>query len=709
MKKSLLSLFAIIMIATNIHAQIPTNGLVAYYPFTGNANDSSGNGNNGTVNGATLTTDRFGRANTGYYFNGNSSITVPLSTSLQPTKKITIAVWVNVDSLNTFPYLTILQTSYQSHSDPFLAYSLGSLYGIKKFQFSISNGTTGSLVNLPSLNNWNSNKWQFIVGTYDGAFLRYYENGVLIDSIAKTGNIGYNANSPLWIGANGISGQTFFGKIDDIRIYNNTLNLNDINNLYHEGGYATSVSSIPSNGLIAWYPFTGNTLDSSGNNNHGTNNGATLTTDRFGKANNAYSFNGSSTLAPYIEATNPLKGTISAVSFSYWYKKNSVTRFEYLMTLGKTSSTFEFLTIPDSIRLTNFNRNNSTNVFLTQHKITGDTNWHNLVVSISSNKTYIILDGAFVDSNSVIPIFPSGGFLDIGKHDLFNISANSSLNGKIDDIRIYNWALSLSDAQALYHEGGYSPTNISSIPKNGLIAWYPFTGNTLDSSGNNNHGTNNGATLTTDRFGKANGAYSFNGSSNYVGINNTLGNFNNSDFTVSSWYFSTAASNGIIFGKRNDCSNGHFFTFGSTGFEIDESALPFNSKKYIAGGYSQKNNSWVNLLFVRTGKRLQVINNTNIVYDTILPYLDSISNADISSIGTRFCSNVPNQLFNGKLDDIRIYNRALNSSEIQALYTEGGYGTTLPLHLTTFTATYQNKQSALRWSSTNETNTANFL
>ena len=50
-----------------------TNGLIAYYPFNGNANDASGNGNNGTVYGATLTADRFGNPNSAYYFNGTNN------------------------------------------------------------------------------------------------------------------------------------------------------------------------------------------------------------------------------------------------------------------------------------------------------------------------------------------------------------------------------------------------------------------------------------------------------------------------------------------------------------------------------------------------------------------------------------------------------------------------------------------------------------
>ena len=55
---------------------VPSNGLVGYWPFTGNANDLSGNGYNGTVNGATLTTDRFGVANRAYSFDGNDWIEI---------------------------------------------------------------------------------------------------------------------------------------------------------------------------------------------------------------------------------------------------------------------------------------------------------------------------------------------------------------------------------------------------------------------------------------------------------------------------------------------------------------------------------------------------------------------------------------------------------------------------------------------------------
>ena len=73
-------LFVLLVLSVTVNAQVPsyvpTNGLVAYYPFNGNANDASGNGNNGTVNGATLTTDRFGDVGKAYSFNDSSRIKI---------------------------------------------------------------------------------------------------------------------------------------------------------------------------------------------------------------------------------------------------------------------------------------------------------------------------------------------------------------------------------------------------------------------------------------------------------------------------------------------------------------------------------------------------------------------------------------------------------------------------------------------------------
>ncbi len=86
--KLLLLVIGIVLSAQTLMAQVPSyvpsNGLVGYWPFNGNANDESGIGNNGTINGATLTSDRFGNSNSAYYFNGNQE-NIKIQNSILPS------------------------------------------------------------------------------------------------------------------------------------------------------------------------------------------------------------------------------------------------------------------------------------------------------------------------------------------------------------------------------------------------------------------------------------------------------------------------------------------------------------------------------------------------------------------------------------------------------------------------------------------------
>ncbi len=74
------------------------DGLVTYYPFNGNANDESGNGNHGTVFGATLTQDRFGASNSAYSFDGNDFIKA--SASILPSTERTASLWFKADRVD---------------------------------------------------------------------------------------------------------------------------------------------------------------------------------------------------------------------------------------------------------------------------------------------------------------------------------------------------------------------------------------------------------------------------------------------------------------------------------------------------------------------------------------------------------------------------------------------------------------------------------
>ena len=98
---SLPVLVAFVLMITVSFAHADLNyGLLAYYPFNGNANDESGNGNNGIVNGATLTTDMHGNANSAYNFDGNTTnhIVVLNPNNLEPNQEITMAFFIKAFS-----------------------------------------------------------------------------------------------------------------------------------------------------------------------------------------------------------------------------------------------------------------------------------------------------------------------------------------------------------------------------------------------------------------------------------------------------------------------------------------------------------------------------------------------------------------------------------------------------------------------------------
>ena len=220
-----------------LNAAPPTlsDGLVAYYPFTGNAGDSSGNGNHGTVNGATLTTDRFGNANRAYSFNGISSfIEVPDSKTLSIVGDITMAAWV-YDNGASNNYHTILTKELNGNWSYNLSYSFyygpgGSPTELNKILSGRRNDNGAQMEYKFSNQEISFNKWQYIVAVVSGNIITFYIDG--LDS-------GYNVfgnqftipmiNQLVSLKIGGVRGIQFMsGKLDDIRIYNRALAQSEI-------------------------------------------------------------------------------------------------------------------------------------------------------------------------------------------------------------------------------------------------------------------------------------------------------------------------------------------------------------------------------------------------------------------------------------------------------------------------------------------------
>lgn len=214
----------------------PMDGLVAWYPFNGNAKDESGNKLDGTVNGATLTNDRFGKVNSAYSFNRDQSITIANSETknLYP---LTISLWYNLemftDGSMTYLFSKYTETSWNGFqinirkTEDFVSAN-------PQYLLSLTNKIIG-YYNEPAFNQKiaSFNRWYHFVFIVDANGGKIYVDGTLTLSHPWTGTPGTTTNTNLWQIGGGEIG-TSRVKIDDVRIYNRVLTAEEITILYRK-------------------------------------------------------------------------------------------------------------------------------------------------------------------------------------------------------------------------------------------------------------------------------------------------------------------------------------------------------------------------------------------------------------------------------------------------------------------------------------------
>jgi len=219
----------------------------------------------------------------------------------------------------------------------------------------------------------------------------------------------------------------------------------------------------------------------------------------------------------------------------------------------------------------------------------------------------------------------------------------------------------------------------SYVPTSGLVGWWPFNGNADDESGNGNNGTVNGATLTADRNGVANKAYSFDGLDDYIQIFDSP-NLRLNKSTINIWikYSSLSKMCLIIKQNINDATNSNY------GFEINDYGQIAGIGPRLMGMYQTNcgfQTAWTNICpnidLSQNGWHLL----TGILdYNKISIYIDSefISSINTTEEKMNACSGSDLLIargwkdyplyYKGEIDDIAIYNRALTQEEITALY-----------------------------------------
>jgi len=225
MKQLLTLLFigAASLYAQTVPSYVPTNGLVGWWPFNGNANDESGNGNNGTVNGALLTDDRNGNLNSAFYFSSaNCATRIDATVNTNSIQNgLTISVWVmRVGNGCAGPRLLEFWPGSDGPGQAQWQWEASTTLGIG------STTSTGFQCKYTPAMKPDS-VWTNLTYTNDGQFGKFYQDGILDTVLPSQGQpiLASNAsfgrmNHPAWDAFNGV--------LDDIGIWNRALSSQEI-------------------------------------------------------------------------------------------------------------------------------------------------------------------------------------------------------------------------------------------------------------------------------------------------------------------------------------------------------------------------------------------------------------------------------------------------------------------------------------------------
>jgi Concanavalin A-like lectin/glucanases superfamily/Protein of unknown function (DUF1566) len=227
--------------AQTIPAYVPTNGLVGWWPFNGNANDESGNGNNGTVNGATLTSDRNGNVGKAYDFDGiDDLIDVgnPVTLGNNPNS-YTMAGWAYYyDFVGGYVFMTKRQDDWGSD------WGTPTTVQNKIIFFADDQGYMSAT--LAESDTLSAHQWYHFVFVKSINSYTIYMNGIEVSTITDN-HVMNGSNNNLIIGAQ-LAWQDFMkGKLDDIAIWNRALTQQEITALYQAQVCSLSISSQPTN------------------------------------------------------------------------------------------------------------------------------------------------------------------------------------------------------------------------------------------------------------------------------------------------------------------------------------------------------------------------------------------------------------------------------------------------------------------------------
>ncbi len=699
-------------------------GLLGYWTFdgkdvvNGRVMDSMGGMASGTL--SNISTSTFfapGIIGQGFRFDGYDDF-VDIDVTQSLTTFSLSFWWRNNFSQGSWPGNTagmyFRADSFADASKTMRFYSTG---GNSKIQMSSNNG---GAANLTATYAEVQNGLYHNVINYTPTQMDWYVNGVLVSSVTPSAGT-FDARRYLTIGGSRNAGQSVRGLIDDVRLYGRTLSSSEIQTAYNQRlssqatspklmSTTTAQNSCTSNlacGLVGYWSFDGKDMnngaarDLSGNGN--TARLTSIATSSFyapGKMGQGFNFDG---VDDALDAGNGsgLSPT-TAITMSAWIKPVSKGSGTYLNVLEKVSLGYLMYIRPDGIVLMYLSGVNNWVADITASgKNLFDGGWHHLLSTYDGTTQKLYVDNVLVTSTAATgSITPTGSSLTIGG------ASGTFYKGLMDDVRVYNRALSASEIAKLYTNGvttlGISPqltattTAQSACSHNlscGLVGYWTFDGKHMnngtarDLSGNGNTVTLSNISTTTfyapGRFGQG---FNFDGTNDAAnaGSGTTLDDL--PAVTVSLWVKARSygvGGGGYLVSKSTNASGGAgwFFRITQANSLISFGAI-FNTSSLAVDSAlnsfttAADMNRWVHLVatwdrglsatgvkIYKNGVEQTYSTQTNGVgtYNT-----DAALNLNIGDGGA-----ISNRQSDAVIDEVRVYNRVLTATEVRRLYGQG--------------------------------------
>src|SRR3954471_22704930 len=631
-------------------------GLVAAYGFDegqGNvAGDASGLGNDGRVEGPAWSRD--GRHGGALSFDGtNDWVSVADAGSLDLTRGMTLEAWVRPSALGA-NWRTVLFKERPGN----LSYGL---YANRETGVPDAQVYAGGAHEADAAGGLTSGQWAHLAATYDGNLLRLYVNGKQAVQVA-VGDPIETSGGVLHIGGNAIWNEWFAGLIDDVRIYNRALDATQINT---DMTLAVGVPEPPpgggAEGLVAAYGFDegqGNVAgDASGIGNDGRVEGPAWSRD--GRHGGALSFDGTNDWVSVADGGS--LDLTQGMTLEAWVRPSA---------LGANWRTVLFKERPGNLSYGLY-ANRETGVPDAQvygggaHEADAagglpSGQWAHLAATYDGNLLRLYVNGkqaAQVDVGA--PIETSGGVLHIGGNAIWN----EWFAGLIDDVRIYNRALDATQINTDMTLAVGVPEPPPGGGAEGLVAAYGFDegqGNVAgDASGIGNDGRVEGPAWSRD--GRHGGALSFDGTNDWVSVADGGSLDLTQGMTLEAWVRPSALGANwrtVLFKERPGNLSYGLYANRETGVPDAQVYGGGAHEADAAGGLPS--GQWAHLAATYDGNllRLYVNGKQAAQVDVGAPIETS---GGVLHIGG---NAIWNEWFAGLIDDVRIYNRALDATQI---------------------------------------------